>query len=109
MDSLYILLPLILVFYFLILRPQKKQKNEKILLMKNLLPGDRIIIYSGIHGTVSKVPEDGDTFTMDVASGVTVTVEKEAVYKNLTQLERTAKEQEKAKAEKEAAKQPKKK
>lgn len=109
MDSLYILLPLILVFYFLILRPQKKQKNEKILLMKNLLPGDRIIIYSGLHGTVSKVPEDGDTFTMDVASGVTVTVEKEAVYKNLSQLERTAKEQEKAKAEKEAAKQAKKK
>ena len=44
MDSLYILLPLILIFYFLILRPQKKQKNEKILMMKNLNPGDKIII-----------------------------------------------------------------
>ena len=109
MDSLYILLPLILIFYFLILRPQKKQKNEKILMMKNLNPGDKIIIYSGLHGTVTRVPEEGDTFTMEVSSGVVVTVEKEAVYKNLTQLERTAKEQEKIKAEEEAAKQAKKK
>lgn len=107
-QMLMFLLPLILIFYFLILKPQKKQKTEKILIMKNLHAGDKIIIYSGLHGVVTKVPEDGDTFTMDIADKVNVVVEKEAVYKNLSQLARAVKEREKAEAEKKAKRDEKK-
>ena len=106
-ELLVFFLPLVLIFYFLILKPQKKQKNEKILIMKNLTVGDKIIIYSGLHGTVTKVPEDSDTFTMEVAPGVAVIVEKEAVYKNISQLDRAAKERAQEEAEKKARKEEK--
>ena len=103
-SMLTFIVPLILIFYFLILKPQKKQKTEKILLMKYLSVGDDIIIYSGLHGKVTKVPEDGDSFTMEISSGVNVVVEKEAVYRNVSQLAREAKAKEKEDAEKKAAK-----
>lgn len=103
-DILYFMVPLGLIFYFLILRPQKKQKTEKILTMKNLKVGDKVIIYSGLHGVVSKVPEDEDTFSMEIADKVVVVVEKEAIFKNISQLDRVAKEQAKIEAEKKAKK-----
>jgi preprotein translocase subunit YajC len=98
------MVPLGLIFYFLILRPQKKQKTEKILTMKNLKVGDKVIIYSGLHGVVSKVPEDEDSFSMEIADKVVVIVEKEAIFKNVSQLDRVAKEQAKIEAEKKAKK-----
>ncbi len=107
-EILYFLVPLGLIFYFLILKPQKKQKTEKILTMKNLKVGDKVIIYSGLHGTVSKVPEDDDSFSMDISDKVIVIVEKEAIFKNLSQLERVSKEQAKIEANKKAAKEAKK-
>ena len=103
-ELLYFLVPLGLIFYFLILRPQKKQKTEKILTMKNLQVGDKVLIYSGLHGVVSKVPEDEDSFSMEIADKVVVIVEKEAIFKNLSQLDRVAKEQAKIEAEKKAKK-----
>lgn len=103
-EMLTFLVPLGLIFYFLILRPQKKQKTEKILTMKNLKVGDKVIIYSGLHGVVSKVPEDDDSFSMEVSDKVVVIVEKEAIFKNLSQMDRVAKEQAKIQAEKKAKK-----
>ncbi|KAF0091322.1 MAG: preprotein translocase subunit YajC [Fusobacteria bacterium] len=103
-EILYFMVPLGLIFYFLILRPQKKQKTEKILTMKNLKVGDKVIIYSGLHGVVSKVPEDDDSFSMEISDKVVVIVEKEAIFKNISQLDRVAKEQAKIEAEKKAKK-----
>jgi len=107
-EMLYFLVPLGLIFYFLILKPQKKQKTEKILTMKNLKVGDKVIIYSGLHGTVAKVPEDEDSFSMEISDKVLVVVEKEAIFKNLSQLDRVSKEKAKVEAEKKAAKDQKK-
>lgn len=100
-QMLLLILPLVAIFYFLILRPQKKQKNEKILLLKNLQKGDKIITYSGIHGEVTKVPEDNSTITVKISDTVEFVMEKEAIFKNLTNEQRIAKQKE---LEKEAKK-----
>ena len=104
MDILLFIVPILVVFYFLMIRPQKKQKNEKIVMLKNMQIGDELITYSGIHGKVTKNPEDKDSFTMEIAKGIEVVVEKEAIYKNISQMERNKAEAEKIKAEKQAAK-----
>lgn len=109
MDILIFIIPVLLIFYFLMIRPQKKQKNEKIVMLKNMKTGDNLITYSGIHGKVTKNPEDKDSFTLEIAKGVEVLVEKEAIYKNLSQIERNQAETDKLKADKAAEKAAKKK
>lgn len=101
MDILLFIVPVLVVFYFLMIRPQRKQKNEKIVMLKNMQIGDEIITYSGIHGKITKNPEDKEVFTLEISKGVDVLVEKEAVYKNISQIERNKAETEKLKAEKE--------
>ena len=54
-------IPLILmfvVFYFLIIRPQKKKANEINEMRENLKVGDKIITIGGIIGKIILVKED---------------------------------------------------
>lgn len=66
-----------LIFYFMILRPQKKRENEHKQLMEGLKQGDKIIMSSGIHGSVSSV--DNDVVVVQIAENVKVRVNKAAV------------------------------
>ena len=53
-------LPLILIvaiFYFLILRPQKKKQAETQKMLAALKKGDRVITIGGIHGVIQSVKE----------------------------------------------------
>ncbi|MFY7998369.1 MAG: preprotein translocase subunit YajC [Candidatus Kapaibacteriota bacterium] len=67
----------IAIFYFMILRPQKKRENEHKSLMESLKKGDKIVMSSGIHGTVSEVDED--TLLVQIADNVRVRVNRVAV------------------------------
>ena len=48
---------IILIFYFLIIRPQKKRDKETQAMLDALKKGDKIITIGGIHGTVVAVKE----------------------------------------------------
>ena len=62
-------LPIVLmiaVFYFLLIRPQKK-KDKKVKEMLNALkPGDRVTTIGGIYGTIVSIKDD--TVTLAVGS-----------------------------------------
>lgn len=49
---------IILVFYFLIIRPQRKRDKEAKDMMANLKKGDKIVTIGGIRGTVAVVKEN---------------------------------------------------
>lgn len=67
----------ILIFYFMILRPQKKREDEHKKLMESLKKGDKIVMSSGIHGTVSDVEDD--VVVVQIADNVRVRVNRVAV------------------------------
>lgn len=46
------------VFYFMIIRPQKKQEKETAKMLDGLTPGDTISTVGGIIGVVLKVKDD---------------------------------------------------
>jgi preprotein translocase subunit YajC len=72
------LLPFVLifvVFYFLLIRPQKKKQKLLLDMINSLKSGDKVILSSGITGTVSKVKE-GNEVAVEIASGVVVNVIK---------------------------------
>ncbi|MES1982726.1 MAG: preprotein translocase subunit YajC [Pseudomonadota bacterium] len=71
------LIGLILVFYFLILRPQQKRAKEQKAMMDALQSGDEVIVAGGVLGRITKV---GETYaTVEIADGVTVRVQRNSV------------------------------
>lgn len=74
-DFLVQLLPLVLifvVFYFLLIRPQQKRMKQHKEMLANVRRGDRIVGNGGLMGTVTKVSDDDDTLTVEIADGVRV-------------------------------------
>ena len=53
---IYIVL-LAAMFYFLLIRPQRKQRKEKNEMMNNLTVGDEIYTIGGILGTVTRIKD----------------------------------------------------
>ena len=72
-------LPLLLLvgFYFILLRPQQKQRKEQQKLVEALKTGDKVITSSGIHGMISNVKER--TVLLKVADNVKIEIDKAAV------------------------------
>jgi len=71
--------PLLIVvgFYFFLIRPQQKQRNEQLKLIESLKTGDKVITSSGIHGLISNVKER--TVLLKVADNVKIEIDKAAV------------------------------
>ena len=65
------------MFYFLLIRPQSKQRKEHENLLKNLKTGDRVLTSGGIYGIVTNVKEK--TVLIKIADNVKVEIVKSAV------------------------------
>jgi preprotein translocase subunit YajC len=76
-SSLLPFLLIILVFYFLILRPQQKRQKERQKLLESVKKGDRVITSGGLHGTVEGVEDK--TVLVKIADNTKVKVERSAV------------------------------
>lgn len=71
----------ILIFYFLMWRPQSKRAKEHKNLVSSLSKGDEVITNGGIAGKISKVSED--FVSMEVSEGVELKVQKIAIAASL--------------------------
>ena len=76
-NSLFLFLPLIAIFYFLIFRPQQKQRKELQQMLANVKQGDRIVTRGGIEATVDKVEEK--RLRIEVGSGVKMWMSRDYV------------------------------
>lgn len=57
--GILIVMPLIiLVFYFLVMRPQNKKQKEAKKMLEGLRKGDRVVTIGGLRGTVVTVKDD---------------------------------------------------
>ena len=75
------MLPLLLifaVFYFLLIKPQQKRMKELQNTLASLKKGDKIVTAGGIIGKITKL-NDANTITVEIASGVEVSVVKSTV------------------------------
>jgi preprotein translocase subunit YajC len=52
---------MVLIFYFLLYRPQKKEQNRRKEMLDNLKKGDKIITAGGIYGTITALNEKAVT------------------------------------------------
>ena len=65
------------IFYFLLIRPQQKQKRDRESMLSAVKPGDRVVMSSGLHGTVVKLTDHG--VTVKVADQVRLEFDRSAI------------------------------
>jgi len=64
-TSIMMFVFIILIFYFLIMRPQKKREKETKAMLDAMKKGDKVISIGGIHGTVLTVKENSVIVKVD--------------------------------------------
>jgi preprotein translocase subunit YajC len=69
--------PIILIFYFLIIRPQHRQQKRIKEMLANLKKNDEVVTTSGIHGTVAIVKEK--TVVLRVDEGCRIEFDRESI------------------------------
>lgn len=76
MQQIYQFLPIIIMFvlfWFLLIRPQKKRQNAVSSMQSSLKKGDKIVTIGGLHGSIDSIDEtkivvkspDGSKLTFD--------------------------------------------
>ena len=71
------LLPIIfvmIIFYFLLIRPQQKRAKQHKEMLAAIRRGDKIVTSGGLTGTIVKVVDDSDTVEVEIAKDVKVHV-----------------------------------
>lgn len=68
---------MIVMFYFLIIRPQKKQRQEQEARVASMAKGDKIITIGGMHGIVHHISPE--TVTIKLSEGVFVPFNKSSI------------------------------
>lgn len=86
-DDVAGLLPIVVIVvlaYFLLIRPARKRARDVAALQKALSAGDEIMLTSGIFGTVVTV--EGESVQVELAPGVVVGAHRGAVGKIITDI-----------------------
>jgi preprotein translocase subunit YajC len=83
-SGISFLLPLLLmgfVFYFLLIRPQRRQRQAHQRLVEGVDVGDEVVTIGGVYGTVRAL--DDESLTLEIAPNVEVRFARGAIARKL--------------------------
>ena len=87
-----LILVMVVVFYMLLIRPQRKRSQERDEMVSALQRGDEVVTIGGVHGVIKRMTED--TVVLEVDKGVRITFAKSAISRRLTRPEEEEEEEE---------------
>jgi len=73
-EQLIFMLGMLVLFYFLLIRPQQKRAKQHKSMVESLKRGDAVITSSGIYGRITAV--DGNVLTIEIAKGTEIKILK---------------------------------
>ncbi len=76
-STLFVLGSFILIFYFLLIRPQQKRAKETQKMITALKRGDRVVLSSGFFATIWDIKDD--RFVVKLSDEIKVEVTKAAI------------------------------
>ncbi len=85
-PSIVMIVAMVAIFYFLMIRPQKKKEKELKNMLAALKVGDEVATIGGIHGKIVRVKDD--LFVIESGVGTnksTITVDRGSVARFLKQ------------------------
>lgn len=71
-SKLGLLFILVLLFYFLMVRPQQKRMKEHGQMLAGLKKGQEVAVSGGLIGKITKIDEKSDVVDVEISKGVTV-------------------------------------
>lgn len=74
------LIPLILImliFWFLLIRPQQKRAKEHRSMVEGLKKGDKVMTNGGIYGSITDVKDD--CIKVEIADGVNIKIQRDSI------------------------------
>ena len=77
LSPLLLMAAMFAIFYFLLIRPQQKQRRERAAMLNAVKRGDRVVMTSGLHGTVVGLNEN--TVTLKAADQVKLEFDRSAI------------------------------
>lgn len=80
------LVVIMVLFYFMLIRPQKRKEQELRQMVHNLKENDRVVTIGGIYGVVTNVQRDAErvTIRVDESTGTKLRVNMSAIARVLT-------------------------
>lgn len=77
-NQWFFLIAAILIFYFLMIRPQQKRQKQIENFRNGLQTGQEVVTSGGIYGKVKSI--DGNIVNVEVANGVVMRFDRTAIY-----------------------------
>jgi len=77
MSQIFLIVPIFLIFYFLLIRPQKEKDKQHQKMLANLAKNDEIVTSSGIHGTIVNIKDK--TVILRIDEDVKIEIEKNCI------------------------------
>ena len=70
---------IMVIIYFLMIRPQGKRRKEKQNMLGALKKGDKVITIGGIHGTVVGIKNQGKIFVLKIDKNLKININRSAI------------------------------
>lgn len=79
-SMIIMMIAIFAIMYFFMIRPQQKKQKEIKNFQNSLKEGTKIITAGGVYGTVRRVILEQNALEVEVAKGVTITVDRNYVF-----------------------------
>lgn len=86
-SMIIMLVAMFAIVYFFMIRPQRKRQKEIENFRNSLSIGSKIVTASGVHATIKSLNEGESYFTIEIAKGVTIDIERGYVFAEGTQMQ----------------------
>lgn len=82
---LLMIVGLFAIFYFLLIRPQRKRRDQQLQLQASLAVGDEVVTIGGLYGTVAEL--DDQTVILETSEGVYARYARGAIAQKVSSAE----------------------
>lgn len=83
--SLVPLIALVAIFYFLMIRPQRRRMQQHQALLRQIELGDEVETIGGVFGTVRRLDED--LAWIEISPGTTIKVSRSAIRRKIIEIQ----------------------
>ncbi len=77
MESIFLIVAMFAVLYFLMIRPQMKRAKEHKALLEGLQKGDEVVALGGVVGKIAEISDQ--YVTLEIAANTQIVVQRPAV------------------------------
>ena len=89
MSFLIMMVAIFAIMWFFMIRPQQKKQKEIRNFQNSLTEGTKVINGGGIYGTVKRINMQDNTIEVEIARGVTITVDRGYVFADASGMQQT--------------------